>query len=396
MRGIVELFTLLLLICAVPHNAYAVLPPDIIFNVGSQLYALFAGIGVIFFGGLLSIVPYIKDLFEKIQRGRHILVPLLAFFFGISCALFYSFLNLTPVAPIVYPPTTTSSSTEAIAHEYRFFSDQFVIVGKTADGEPLLIDLTLSRKEKKDSQFQHYYSGNVLVGKRSDLLYKTRDVTQSAILSDLLFSRFERHVAADHSSREAYTLQFPFMGKTYTLVTEQLVSDFITKNEPDFTNYVSAGKGTISLDGKDLAVFVMHERTYSTDYRTSIFFAGSDTLKSKSIQMILWDAQSNFYLIDQSDVQGTSTAYASHMWALTKDTNGFARKAFDGSVTEENEGGVIGFSALIPSFDNARILVKLTHPISTKKTEGWVEGTIQNTHGTVPLVGLGYLHTYGE
>ena len=397
MKKVARFLPLSLLLFLVPHPAHAVLPPDVIFNVGTQLWSLFAGIGVIIFGSILAIVPFIKGFFEKMRSVRWVLVlSTVALFFGASCALFYVVTVRERVPALVMPPIATSTTASLFADGHRFFSDRFVIVGKTDAGEPLLINFDINRKEGSHNTFEHYYMGDIVSGGKSDSFYEDRMASGTSVLPDLFFTHFEQKKASDHSARETFTFTFALLGKIYTVTTDELVSDFITKNEPDYTSYEGVGKAKILVDGKELVASIMHQGTYSIDYRPTIFFEGSDTLRSDTTQLIFWDEAGDFYLIDKSDVKGSSPSYASHLWALTKHADGTTQKSFRGTVEKGNSNGMTHFLISLPDFSQAQATLVITHAFKDKTDEGWMEGDMTTIQGTKKVYGLGFFHIYGK
>ena len=396
MKQYAQYVPLVVFLLGMPFLAHAVLPPDVIFSVGTQIYGLIAGVSVVIFGSILTIIPFVKGFFEKLRSFRGAVVFVSVFFFFILSASFFYFslykkTSVLPAHPVVGTGTTTVASTSG----YRFFSDRFVIVGKDDEGKPLLIDISSNRKENPDGTFIHYYMADILDQEKTQRFYEERIVSGSAVLSDLFFSHFKKIKAVDHSARDSYSFDFSLLGKRYTITTEPLISDFITKNEPEYTIYESAGRATLSVDGKIYAVSLMHQASYSTDYRPSVFFPGSATLPSESTQLVLWDEAHNFYVVDRSNVHGSSSAYASHLWALTKDASGKTKKAFEGNVSKEIQNGTVHFSVSLPDFAHTTMTLSLTHHYQDRAEEGYAEGEITDDQGTRRMYGEGYFHVYG-
>lgn len=379
-----------------PFSAHAVLPPDIIYSVGTQLYATLAGVGVFILGSILAVVPFIKGLFGRVWTPK-VGLPLLGIIclFGASLFLFYSLVNVVEApSPFDSGPKDTSTTTSQTS-QHRFFADRFVVVGKTDVGEKFLLNIDINRKERVDSAFEHYYLGKLLTGNDTWSFYEDRTAPDTGVLSDLFFSRFQAEEAADHSARNTFTFSFMHGGKAYTIVTEELSADFLTKNTPEYTWYTSAGKARVSVDGISFPAQVMYQKTYSTDYRPTIFFAGGDTLKSETTQFVLWNKKGDFYFTDNTKVEEAHPAYASHFWALKKTAEGVMYKTFEGYARKESSDQGVSFVSSIPSFDNANLSLDVVVPMEGSD-EGWVEGVLKNAGNTELVYGLGYHHIWNK
>ncbi len=384
-------------IFAVPHVASAVLPPDIIFAVSSQVVQLWTFVGTIIVGSIVVLFPTFT-IFFKSKVGKW----LCAMLGVIVVLLVWSYVLLHIYRPASLPPwvpngtTATGTTTGAIPYKvgYRFYSDRFVFVGKRPSGDPVAFDMYINRKELADGGFFHYYSLSLIDGNIRDENYQSQMVPDSEVLPGLIFSEFVRHMAADHSSRESFTFSLSGGNKKYALETSELKGDFITKNEPENTEYFSVGRailrnGTDSIEGN-----VLFQRTYSTDYRPTIFFAGYETLSSEATQIILWDDAGSFYLADKSDVHTVSPAYSSHFWALTKDGDR-ARKAFSGELElSQNVTGL--FTGSIPDLGIKEIRVTAKTFFFGETTKGYTEGTLVDSVGSHAVRGIVTHNEYGE
>jgi hypothetical protein len=136
----------------------------------------------------------------------------------------------------------------------------------------------------------------------------------------------------------------------------------------------------------------MHQGMYSDDYTKTIFFEGSDSLASASTQLVLWDEDGAFYLVDQSVVEEYSPHYASHVWVLTKGSDGKTQKAFSGSAAFHD--GV--FTARIPDIDATQISVLLKKPFANTDEEGLATGPIVRNGRTITISGVGFHHVYEQ
>lgn len=374
-----------------PQTAAAVLPPDILFSVGASLWQILAMVGVFVTGAVMSVLPFLRGLVTGEGRWRMISLCVgLALLAVIGTVAF-----LSHGGSIVAPQPTVGTSTPTQLG-YRFFSDRFVLYGKHANGTPLLIDLVINRKETTPGVFTHYYMSQIIDGDTTAKDYVTRDASTSLVLPDLFFTQFERSSTLAEPSRETQTFAFVIIGNQYLVKSGPMDSDFVVRNVPEYTELSSAGVGEILVDGERIPVSILHERVYSTDYRPLVFFEGSATLRSETIQLVLWDELGNFYLIDRSEVPAPVPEYTSHFWALHKDVEGYIKKGYTGEARMANDGNTITFYSTVPAFENSEIAVTLRTRFKDDYDKGYVEGQIADRAGIRNIYGQGYFNVYGE
>jgi hypothetical protein len=379
-------------LCMFPIQVGAVLPPDILFSVGTQFWQIITGLGVFIAGAVFATIPFLRVWYERLRLW----IGVIAFIEAVAILSLLGFLYfaLNPHATSRPIATSLSHSTSTSA---RFFADRFVVVGKRAHGEQVLIDLRINRAEQNDETFSHYYLTDMVDGKDSGVFSDERLSMATAVLPDLLFRDFVRSTTTDHSSREQFTFTFRRFGKDYHLETEVFVDDFMTKNEPEYTQYASVGGGKLQIDKEELPVRIYHERVYSSDFHKTIFFDGFDTLHSTATQVLFWDSEGAFYLVDRSVVDGSSSSYASHIWVLTKQHDGYTKKAYAGDVAMYEEGKDILFRGVIPDVDGSTFTLRLVRSFSTERQAGYVEGEILNQQKvSKKIFGEGSFERYGE
>lgn len=387
------LFAVLVVFLLVPNMAGAVLPPDMIFSVGAQLWQILAGVGALLVGTVTALFPFLRNTVAGIPRLRVILLSLGSFF--ILCGLSYLF-YVSTVQEAAHLPAPVSQVPSGVGLPFAFYSDRFVFSGHHANGNSILIDLTINRKQEADGSFTHYYLGDIIDGTKQNKISLDRAVWGHEVLPDLFFSAFTHATSTDHSARENFTMNFDQLGKSYALTTGELVADFITKNEPEYTAYIGASTSSLSVGKERIVMNTMHERVYSTDYRQTIFFEGGETLPSTTVQLVFWDDVGNFYLIDKSDVRAPSPAYSSHYWALMKDKRGYVKRAFGGEARIEQTSTSTRFIAHVPGLSEASLVLPLVRPFVEAKDKGLVLGSIEDALGVRNVEGEGYFNTYGK
>jgi hypothetical protein len=375
----------------IPKSVFAVLPPDIIFSVGTQLWQIVIGVGALIVGSITALFPFLRNISFGSLSVRRIALSL-----GVSCALLglaYLFYLSGAEPARTHIPTTLSATTTG----HEFHSHRFVFFGTRKNGEQILINMDINRKELPEGGFIHYYVGDIIYG-TSSIAFDMQIATSSReVLPDLFFSQFQRTTPPDHSARESYALAFSSGGHQYAIETELITSDFLVKNEPEYTAYIGVGDARGIVDGEQILFHAMIERIYSTDYRPTIFFDPENKIESETVQLVLWDEDGNFYIADRSQVKDFSTAYASHFWGMEKLRDGTMRRFFDSDATMTTQNSRVGF---VVQFDGVgvahRIEVKLLRPFEGKLKAGYVEGLVSGNGEARPIYGYGYQHRYGE
>ncbi len=382
---------------AFPSVSEAVLPPNILFSIGSQISQVVSTIGIVLAGSFVALAPFKNKIIEKVKQLTHSRIIVIIFTFIIalavgSVATFFVLLK-NRFLPVNHQPQQQVLQ----AGQYRYFSDRFVIIskGESAD-QNILIDLIISRKENEQGNFIHYYITNSIDGKKREKTYNQKDAPGHEVLNTLLFSKYQEVEAPDNSARQQFSFDVRLMGKTYHLTTPMLDSDFIIKNDPEYTSYASVGEGTLVQGSRTIPVHIFHQAAYSTDYRPTVFFDERDELRSETTQLFLWNKEGDFILVDKSHVLDPIPAYTSHFWGLSKDATGTLEKAFDGEVTKNKQGEKVSFMGSIPGFDTISFKVDLKKKFSDELDKGWIEGTMTKNNSTSSVYGLGYNFFYGK
>ena len=62
------------IVFGVPNSALAVLPPDIIFSVGTQLWQIVVGVGALVVGSITAVFPFLRNISSRIPRLRMVIL----------------------------------------------------------------------------------------------------------------------------------------------------------------------------------------------------------------------------------------------------------------------------------------------------------------------------------
>ncbi len=373
-----KIYFLVLLFFIYPFKAGAVLPPDIIFSIGSSIYQIFAGLSIFLLGILSSFVPFLKNMFIKFKY----LKP--GFF------IYASFIIFIVVFSFLFYDLGLNTQNQTTLNSRYFYYDKFILAGNLEE-KPFLLDLRIIRREQ-NNEFLHYYSVDVIHNNEIFKLNKEKTSNNPNIITNLLFEDFMHIKNSDNSSRDKYAFSFLNQDQKFEVMTEELISDFVVKNRPEYNSYISVGQASLSINGKEYKVNIMHQGIFSIDYKESLYFDGLENIEGESMQFVLWDDLGEFYLFDQSISNNLNTNYQSHFWALNKKNNNLTQKAFSGNLFVEDKSV---FSGSILDFSITDLTLNL-NPLFTESNHGFVQGILKNNNAYKNVYGLGFYEKYGK
>jgi hypothetical protein len=407
-----------------PYKAEAILPPDIIFSVGSQFAQFFSLIAVVVGGIAGAIALVLRTHLMFLQRNIWRVVGLIFFLVIIVIFSTYYFQerknekiyvehikNLqqqlekmnavitTKSTSTLATATAASSSTwETLEDTKKIFNSNTIHLYGNENGTPFYLELDLNRRQTPSGLFQHYYyivsSHQGLDSNDYQTSYSssTEPVPTGALLD------FERRPFSDLSTREEYYGRVNLDGKDISFEVKNLSGDFITRNTQAFTRFQSVGEGEITYNNNKTSVYGLVEGIHSSDFSKSIFFEGSENITATTRQFVLWDEFGNFYMIDQSKVESESPAYTSHTWLLHKNKKtGSTQKSFSSDITARSIFGKpeTGWTITANDFDNAVIEISLLDYIddgdSQERLRALVTGKISDDNGTRNISGFGFI-----
>ncbi len=284
----------------------------------------------------------------------------------------------------------------AVTPDHRFFSDELMLVGQTENGAPFLLSLDLNRKRVADSYSHYYYADYIYQDQHGQRYSVFNNTSQNVVASDFLTSVTYK-ASEDLSARENYAFNFSYKDLNVQADLKNFNGDFLVKNTLDYTKYISEGDADVSVNGKQYRMHALLSKIYTPYYDKYVFFNGYNDLSSLSQLFILWDAQGNFYLLDQSTTYAFNTDYRPHTWVLYKNKAGqYMKKAFSADIQAEQEKFVPQkWSVYIPDLD---VSLDLAPGIFTtdEKDKGWIQGTITTQSGPMPINGYFFFHKYGD
>lgn len=296
-----------------------------------------------------------------------------------------------PLAPFVAQAIKTSESSR------RFFSDEIVLFGQAPDGKDFLLDLILNRKEELQlASFQHYRFASLIYNDTNENLTESILNPNPQVISFGFLPEFENKIASDLSARESYLFTANIAGRQIKAEISGLQGDFIVKNSPEYTRYISEGKATVQVGAQTFNVHALITKVYSSDYEKYIFPPGDKTLQSETQVLNLWDEAGNFYLIDKSDVNSYSPSYRTHTWVLFKNAvQQYTKKAFDAEITFKIlSDTAFSWDINLPTLNNEFFKLQVAIPKTKKPEEGITKGTLKLANKEIKVGGLYFHHVY--
>ena len=427
-------FGFVFLVAVFPIQAHALLPPDLLFSVGSSVVQFFS-IGAVVVGGVFSSIVFTGRRWFALSSGWAWLIVGIIFLLVVSAiavvyvlelkdqavqyrenisllesanenfekqlrlsvplADYQNLLTLLSQNPSALMPVINISTTSVVGFERQFISDNIVLYSTESD-EPLVLEIDFNRIEKSAGIHTHYTFMNGLVGDSTISDYDSVLSTTTKLQPNRFVKTIERLSEADGSTRDQYKGVVSVNGDLLSFFISGLKGDFITRNRPTYTQYQSVGEAKVTYKGKTFEAEALVEGAYSMDYSKEMFFPGYDTIDSTTYQFVLWDESDNFYMIDVSDVRSNTPEYPSHVWLLHKNEEGdFVRKSFEATINAEFDGeGRIYWKVTTPEFDNATLQLTPVTPFkqnSEDRIRAAVEGTITDDKGKRTIGGILHL-----
>lgn len=375
----------------VPLRADAVLPPDLVVSVGSQVAGFFSFFAVLIGSAVASLgVVYLRWYPYFSRYAVYVAFGVLAvLLIGTNYYLLSELREIRSQPPTVVDPPDFSRDEEGdVCDTCKFYGDSLVLFSPD-EAEPFVLDMTLNRIQEPNGKFtQYYFLDGYLNGESVEHYTQFLDDSPTPRAHGFL-TDFNRETASDKSVRDRYRGEVVMNEQSVSFQVEPVAGDFLSRNRPTQTQYHSTSYGEVTIDGKIRPVHVLAEALQSTDFRQDIFFDGYDELESLTHQLILWAEDGDFYLIDRSVVSSDTPAYPSHDWLLYKEAaTGFTKKAFMSDIVEHSLGD---WTVYAPDFRNATIEVEAVteyQPLDGKRDKWIVRGTIKDERGTRAVSGI--------
>lgn len=412
----------------IPLPALALLPPDVLFSVGTSVVQFFSISALLIAGMFSSFVIIIRKWLSLSWRKLLIIIGTIFFVTLVVITIVYmielqkqreSYKNEIMILQsenaslqeVVESSVllndyqnllkelrnddfnnlyTFSSSTQSRNH---FFGDLLILYGKI-NNQPFALELDFNRLEKSSGVFSHYtfLDGNIGNNLFSD--YDIRYSTSTELVTNNFINKIERVYANDLSSRDVYIGEVSVLGKPLTFRVENLQGDFVSRNRSSYMQYQSVGTAIVGYDGQESKVYAMVEGVFSVDYTKHLFFPNRNTVDAKTYQFMLWDKTGNFYLIDESQVFSVTPEYPSHTWVLYKNADGTMKKSFEATIkTLSSETGTISWVIEIPEIDTQLELIP-TQPFKQTGNERFrsmVGGYVTSEYGKREIEGVAHL-----
>jgi hypothetical protein len=425
-------FLSLLLVLILPLPAFALLPPDIIFSVGSSVVQFFS-IAALVVGGIFSSLVYAGRRWFLLQ-GRNVWFVITILFFIVCLAiavvcvvemkrerdLYRAELLQEQEAVAVLDaelrnrvprddylallqqlsethggPDPLLALVASTSRDREFYSNNITLYGQLGSF-PFALEIDFNRIEQQPGVFTHYtyMSGNLLGESVAD--YAVQYSTSTELLPNRFVRMVEHTLAGDLSPRGTYALEVQVDGAWISVEVDGLEGDFITRDRPSYLQHQSVGEASLVYQGGMYQVNALVEAAYSNDYAKHIFFEGRDTLRATTHQFVLWDEAENFYLIDVSEVHSDTPEYPSHIWLLYKEgSTGVMEKSFTATIEQQTDvEGKVSWEVSMPDLAGASMTLLPRSPfkqVGDDRIRSMVVGTIRDDAGERSIEGVLHL-----
>lgn len=252
----------------------------------------------------------------------------------------------------------------------RYLRDQVIL-----SGDNILISLGLNRKELADGKFIHYYSATLYKDGKTYTEYQDSYHPEKEVKTNNFLTDFKNEYFEDLSTRESYEFTTNIEDNIIQVEINGLEGDFITKNDINYTRYLSIGTANVEINGQKFKLNASLEKSYAADHSEYLFFDGYEDLSSRTYKFDLWDREGNFYLIDQSEISAETAYYRPHTWVLYKNApENSMQKAFSAEIKFQEEGELKNWQISVANLD-------LDFQLSTDyyRDLNWYSGPITGT-----------------
>lgn len=380
-----SLFCILSLL-ALPLPAQAVLPPDLLFSIGSQFAQFFSFFALVIGGlistllillrsGLLSVKKYVLPI---------VLTLIVLLSLGAGGFALYETQRLEKEYQALLGAYTVDTSRpdqpgqSAIEENKEFYSNTLILYS-LRDGVPFYLELDMNRKESPMSMYAHYYFSFISDAdlERADYAAQNLnlpDITPQGVLTDFEVNRFP-----DFSTRERVEAELEIGDRDYGIEIESAQADFITKNSPYYLRWHSPTTAVLTAGEDTFETYALYEAVFTPEYGREVLLEGYE-IESKNHQFVLWTESGDFYLIDRSDVTKGMGVYPSHQWTIYKSPVTGAQKGFKADIVYEfdDQGREDSWQVVLPDLGNVEIILDLDHYLETNGIQEYRQRALVN------------------
>jgi hypothetical protein len=407
---------LLCVVALVPVPALAIIPPDVIVSVGSNLLQIIGVIALALGSIYTAVIVLVVQGVGFFKRYAIAILPVVTILAAVVVYVVVT-QELDKMAVLEYELVTEKDRTMALLQENallrngmqsattslttfasttpaqlgrNFYSESYTVVS-----DSLVIEIDTNRIETAPGSgvFVHYTYLNGNDAGTSFTEYATIVASSSTPIPHSFVNRHIISNAEDLSPRDTFSISLTINGKPVTIEISNVAGDFVTRDELSYTRTHSLGRATITMDGTTIEAPILVDRAYSNDADYGIFFPGHETIDVKTVQFILWDTEENFYLFDSSNVSTPSPYYRSHTWLLYKGRDGYLKKSFSGTSTPVTYSAKLAWNVAMPEFNDAVFAIEASEMFKSQdgRIRVVVSGTVQDARGVRNVRGVGHL-----
>lgn len=368
-------FILILLLLVIPRTTHAILPPEMIYAVGSQVLQLFSVVAVVI-GLFISSLYYWGNyglIFLK-KRIRILFVCLTIILMGVFIWLYNYQLQvcLTEVelvrqdvnhVPEGMISKLCGSSDKELQPEFRFYSDTITLYGQF-NAEPFFLILTVDRQQDDVRKFTQSVSAEGYIDGQTISLQDITKTNSINVTPASFLRQFNKEQSADLLNRYTYTGKLDIAGVLLYFSIQETDGDFITHLDPANVQHFNAATALVTFGADRLDVQAVTKTVFADDYRKYVLFKDGQETKVTAHKFLLWDENNNFYLLDHTVVELYVLQKPSYSLALHKNVQAdYTKKSHQMELIPLRDAkGSEYWQLHIPAFGDAKIQ---THSIRT-------------------------------
>jgi hypothetical protein len=334
------------------QTAQAVIPPDFIFNIGSQIVQVFSVVVVFLSTIFVTVYQFVKIKLKNLKVSKLfwvssvIVILLIA---GLSVEIYSLYRKNSVYADWVRSEQLRAAN--STVGENNYFYDRIIVSALDGEKKQFLLTLEAARSQSGKSSYLHGYTATVLYEGQEYTSGDTFEAAVNSIQPHQLVTEYNWQ-SPNQLPVESGNISFKIQDKVISVSLTDLNGDFLVKNKLNYFRYVSAGKAHIIFDGLAMDGHVMVDKVLSNDKRVPTLDGYSPKRTTHSIA--LWNEEGQFFHFDLSDVVEKNDLYQSHQWILFKNgSSGGAQKFYKATLKFASSGVKPKWNITVPQMNSA-------------------------------------------
>lgn len=221
----------------------------------------------------------------------------------------------------------------------HYFLDNLIVISKTSPR--IMLEINAGRSEVADGKFRkfirvNYFDGTTWTYKSDIVVAETPNITPTTLIPS-----WSTQIDKSRLLREQSQVQVELDNNHFKITTDVLSNDMLIRSLPEYTKFMSEGRGTLSINDAAIPVYISYSRIFSSNFDqlpvtdTNYYDKDNDVLTD---WLLFWDADENFYFVDVTHVGENMSVenYTSHALGIKKSNTGAVQTTFNVGITHDS------------------------------------------------------------